>query len=195
MLWIFSALCKAVWLTWNALSNTGMYTGIKSHSRTDLTPNMAHSAGEAAALAGAAPVPLCRELHRPLLLAVGSVGADLHQGPGKARPLVVVWHSQLQDKPARMNSDTATCRTGSHPDPKLRYLLWGELLLQSAGLVHSEAPWHVHHQPAGGWLLGTVAKFTWHTWQFPIQWAFSQRQSKRLYLLDFVVLLQNLPLG
>lgn len=39
MLWIFSALCKAVWLTWNALSNTGMYTGIKSHSRTDLTPN------------------------------------------------------------------------------------------------------------------------------------------------------------
>lgn len=35
MLWIFSALCKAVWLIWNALSNTGMYTGIKSHSETD----------------------------------------------------------------------------------------------------------------------------------------------------------------
>lgn len=35
MLWIFSALCKAVWLIWNALSNTGMYTGIKSHSKTD----------------------------------------------------------------------------------------------------------------------------------------------------------------
>lgn len=35
MLWIFSALCKAAWLIRNALSNTGTYTGIKSHSKTD----------------------------------------------------------------------------------------------------------------------------------------------------------------
>lgn len=42
-------------------------------------------------------------------------------------------------------------------------------------------------------------KFTRHIWQFPIQYqpdgAFSQWQSKRLSLLDFVVLLQNLLLG
>lgn len=61
---------------------------------------LAYSAGEAAVLAGTAPLPLGRELHRPLFFTVGSVGADLHQGPGEARPLVIVWNSQLQEKPA-----------------------------------------------------------------------------------------------
>lgn len=100
MLWIFSALCKAVWLIRNALSNTGTDTGIESHSRTDSdTEHRCTQWGKAAVLvvAGAAPCrPLARQLHRPFLLTVCPVGADLHQGPGEAGPLVIVRDSQLR---------------------------------------------------------------------------------------------------
>lgn len=68
---------------------------------------------------------------------------------------------------------TRWCRSGSHSDPKLRHLLWGGLLPQSYHMCkHGCAQWstkHVPHQPAGGWYLGSVAKFSRHIWQFPIQ--------------------------
>lgn len=104
-LWIFSAVCKAAWLIRNALSNTGTYTGIKSHSKTDSdTENRRTRRGKAAVLAtvGASPplppLPLGRQLHRPFLFAVCSVGADLHQRPSEAGPFVVVRNSQLGAK-------------------------------------------------------------------------------------------------
>ena len=39
---------------------------------------------------------LCRQLPRPLLLTIGSVGVDLGQRAGEARPVLAVGHCQLQ---------------------------------------------------------------------------------------------------
>lgn len=42
--------------------------------------------------------PLLRsQLHRPLLLPVSLVGADLHQGPSEAAPVVGVGRRQLEE--------------------------------------------------------------------------------------------------
>lgn len=54
------------------------------------------------------------------------------------------------------------------PWPKMRHLLWGELLPQSARL-NTWSTKAVPHQPAGSCYLRSVAKFTWHIWQFPTQ--------------------------
>lgn len=80
-----------------------MYTGIKSHSKTDSdTEHRRTQWGKAAVLAmvGAAPsLPLGRQLHRPFLFTVCSVGTDFHQGPSEAGPFIIVWNSQLGEKP------------------------------------------------------------------------------------------------
>lgn len=97
-LWRSSAWCKAVGLAWNAWSNTGTYTGIKSHSRTDSdTGRRLLSGVKLLGWAAPAPLPLGRQLHRSFLLAVCTVGADLHQGPSEAGPFVVVGNSQLSN--------------------------------------------------------------------------------------------------
>lgn len=154
-LWIFSALCKAAWLIWNALSNTGTYTGIKSHSKTDSdTENRRTRWGKAAvlAMAGAAspplpPLPLGRQLHRPFLFAVCSVGADLHQRPSEAGPFVVVRNSQLGGK--RQGIRRREGEAGHPSGPKSQPHLGAALLSQSGwlctvkdqGLDLTHPPW------------------------------------------------------
>lgn len=199
MLWIFSALCKAVWLIWNALSNTGMYTGIKSHSKTD--SDTEHWRTQQGKLL----------FWRVLLLSLyaesstapsSSLSARLARISTKVRAKRV--HSSLCGTASCRKTSRELIRTLVVRDwfslwTKTEAPLWGELLPQSARLCMGEAPRHGPHQPTGDWYLASVAKFMRHIWQFPSQYqpegAFSQGQSKRPYLLDFVVLLQNLPFG